>query len=61
MTLGVVTSGKFAITTIFNMVYIFASELYPTSVRALGLSVSSFCARVGSVLAPFAVELVSTT
>ena len=55
------TSGKFAVTTLFNMMFIYASEVYPTSVRAMGLSASCFFARIGSVLAPFAVELVSLT
>ena len=57
--LVITTSGKFAVTTLFNMVYLYTSELYPTSVRAMGLSVSSFFARVGSMLAPLAVDLVS--
>ena len=56
--LTVTTAGKFAVTTLFNMLYIYSSELYPTDARVMGLSVSSCFARVGSVLSPFAVELV---
>ena len=59
LVLLVVMCGKFAVTAIFNMMHIFASEMYPTSVRTMGLSVSSFFARLGSMLAPLALELVS--
>ena len=51
-------SEKFAVTTLFGMIYLFTSELYPTSVRAKGLSICSFSARVGSIVAPFTAELV---
>eukprot|EP00088_Acartia_fossae_P013335 TRINITY_DN16988_c0_g1_i5.p1 TRINITY_DN16988_c0_g1~~TRINITY_DN16988_c0_g1_i5.p1 ORF type:complete len:543 (+),score=70.92 TRINITY_DN16988_c0_g1_i5:58-1686(+) len=46
--------GKFAITASFAMVYLYAAELFPTVIRNSGMATSSFFARVGSVIAPFA-------
>jgi len=46
--------GKFAITGSFAMIYLYAAELFPTVLRNSGMSFSSFWARVGSVIAPFA-------
>lgn len=43
----------------FTTVYLFSGELFPTVVRNIGVGASSMCARVGSILAPFVVSLVS--
>lgn len=45
----------------FTTVYLFSGELFPTVVRNIGIGTSSMCARVGSMLAPFVVSLVSLT
>ena len=43
----------------FTTVYLFSGELFPTVVRNIGIGASSMCARIGSILAPFVVSLVS--
>jgi len=52
-------TGKFGVSTAFAVLYIYASELFPTEVRNKGLGVSSVAARVGGILAPFVTFLVS--
>ncbi len=40
--------------------YLYATEIFPTSVRQIGVGSCSFVARFGSITAPFARELVCT-
>ncbi|XP_022246530.1 organic cation transporter protein-like isoform X2 [Limulus polyphemus] len=44
--------GKFCITSSFEIVYIYGAELYPTTIRNMGIGCSCMCARVGSAVAP---------
>ncbi|XP_054158724.1 organic cation transporter protein-like, partial [Oppia nitens] len=45
--------GKFFITCSYNIVYVYAAEVYPTVLRQMGVGTCSVVARVGSMLAPF--------
>lgn len=51
--------GKFAITTVYDAIYIFSAELFPTAVRNAGLGACSTAARLGGVAAPYINLLVS--
>ncbi|XP_052238699.1 putative transporter SVOPL [Dreissena polymorpha] len=44
-------------TGIFNFVYIYTTEVYPSSIRASGLGTSSTCARVGAMITPFLAQV----
>lgn len=44
--------GKLAITFAFNSLYVFTTELFPTSARSSALAAVSLVGRLGSVLAP---------
>lgn len=41
----------------FPTVYLYAGELFPTVVRNVGIGVASMIARIGSMVAPFAIAL----
>lgn len=41
----------------FNFVYIYTAEVYPTTVRTLGIGTSSAWARVGAMLTPFVAQV----
>ena len=51
--------GKLGISGSFAVIYVFSAELFPTVVRNLGVGVGSMCARVGSLISPFIMMLVS--
>ncbi|KAL4224242.1 hypothetical protein ACF0H5_017695 [Mactra antiquata] len=44
-------------TGIFNFVYIYTSEVYPTTIRASGLGTSSAFARIGAMITPFLAQV----
>ncbi|KAK3802250.1 hypothetical protein RRG08_004538 [Elysia crispata] len=50
-----VMMGKFAITGAYTTVYLYAAEIFPTSIRNHGMGVSSFFENFGSIAAPFIV------
>ncbi|XP_060693290.1 organic cation/carnitine transporter 2-like isoform X1 [Hemiscyllium ocellatum] len=45
--------GKFGTTTAFAIVFVYTSELYPTTVRNMGVGMSSMASRVGSIISPY--------
>ncbi|XP_071542407.1 organic cation transporter protein-like isoform X2 [Panulirus ornatus] len=49
--------GKFFDSAAFGVAYIYSAELVPTGVRNVAVGTSSVCARIGSALAPFIVDL----
>ncbi|PIK37019.1 putative organic cation transporter protein [Apostichopus japonicus] len=44
--------GKFFITISFSTLYIMSAEIFPTTVRSIGVGMCSTSSRVGSILAP---------
>ncbi|CAG7828115.1 unnamed protein product [Allacma fusca] len=50
--------GKLVIGAAYALVYLYATEVYPTLLRTYGLGTSSMIGRIGSVLAPFIVDVV---
>lgn len=49
--------GKFGITASFGIVFLYSPELFPTTLRSQGTGISSFCGRIGNMIAPFATAL----
>lgn len=49
--------GKLGITAAFGTVYLYTSELLPTSCRTAALGISSMCGRVGSIASPYIATL----
>ena len=53
--------GKMGVTCAFGTVYLYTSELYPTTLRTVGIGVSSMCARVGAIVSPYIAALGATS
>ena len=51
--------GKYGITASLAVLVLCAGEIYPTNLRNEGLGLASTAGRVGGMVAPFAVYLVS--
>jgi hypothetical protein len=51
-------SGKLFITTCFAVLYLLGAELFPTATRTTGLASAVIMGRLGSILAPFIVDMV---
>merc|ERR1712151_94379 len=52
--------GKFFLTSAFDGLYVYASEIFETSIRASAIGFCSFAARIGSILAPSAIAFLTT-
>ena len=50
-------TGKLTAAGVFNGVYVYAAEVFPTTVRSTGLGCCNIFARVGGILAPQALQL----
>ena len=44
--------GKFSTAGCWSVIFLYASELYPTLIRNVAVGACAFCARVGSLVAP---------
>ena len=49
--------GKLGITATFGAIYLYTSELLPTSVRNAALGTSSMCGRIGAIVSPYIASL----
>lgn len=49
--------GKFCVSAVFSVSLLFISELYPTTIRNTGLGTSLAVSQIGSVIAPYIVEI----
>lgn len=52
LTTGLLFGARICITVTFTIVYIYAPEIYPTSVRTTGVGVASSVGRIGGMLCP---------
>lgn len=52
--------GKMAITAAYQIIYLYASEVFPTEVRQRGMGTATMVAKVGSMAAPFLVDTLSS-
>ena len=52
--------GKFAVSCVYGLVYVYVAELYPTSIRAQGTSAACMTAEIGSFIAPYLIRLGET-
>ena len=50
-------AARLAASTAFSILYLYSAELFPTGVRTTGVGCCSVCARIGSMAAPYIVEL----
>ena len=50
-------TGKLSITATFGAIYIYTSELLPTSVRTAALGTSSMLGRIGAIVSPYIAAL----
>merc|ERR1712025_751505 len=57
VTVGIAMLGKFLISMTFAIAYLYTAELFPTSVRNVAVGAASTFARVGSMSAPYIVDL----
>ena len=44
--------ARFGVTSMYSIMYILSTEIYPTIIRAKGLGLNTLCARIGSLLVP---------
>lgn len=49
--------GKFCVSAVFSASLLYISELYPTSIRNTGLGTSLTISQIGSIIAPYVVEI----
>jgi len=49
--------ARFSISGVYNIIYTYSTEVYPTVVRAKGFGFNSICARIGGIIFPLFIEL----
>eukprot|EP00930_Biecheleria_cincta_P070321 TRINITY_DN57963_c0_g1_i1.p1 TRINITY_DN57963_c0_g1~~TRINITY_DN57963_c0_g1_i1.p1 ORF type:complete len:574 (+),score=91.44 TRINITY_DN57963_c0_g1_i1:132-1853(+) len=61
MSMALAFAGKAAIAMAFGVVYLYAAELFPMSLRSGSMGLQSLCARLGGMIAPIAANLGQTS
>ena len=51
--------ARFCVSGVYNIIYTYSTEVYPTVVRSNGLGFNSVCGRVGGMLMPYLLEILS--
>lgn len=49
--------GRFFVSSVYAIITLYTSELFPTEIRNSAVGFSSTCGHVGSMIAPFVVDL----
>lgn len=49
--------GKFFVSASFSAIILYVSELYPTTIRNTGIGILLTFSQIGSIIAPYIVEL----
>lgn len=49
--------ARFAISAVYNIIYTYSVEIYPTTLRAKGFGTNSLCARFGGIFFPILIEM----
>jgi len=60
LTVSIAMLGKFLISMTFAIAYLYTAELFPTKVRNLAVGMASTFARIGSISAPYIVDLLGS-
>ena len=50
-------TARFCVSGVYNIIYTYSTEVYPTVVRSNGLGYNSVCGRVGGMVFPFILEI----
>ena len=58
MVVGLAMFGKFSVASSFAVLYVYASELMPTIVRAEAMGIASFVAGLGLLIFPYILQMV---
>ncbi len=50
-------TARFCVSGVYNVIYTYSTEVYPTVVRSNGLGFNSVCGRIGGMVFPFILEI----
>ncbi|GFO36513.1 organic cation transporter protein [Plakobranchus ocellatus] len=54
---GLVMVGKFGVSAAYAVIYVYCSEIFPTSVRSSAMALMFICGMIGAVVSPYVVEI----